>query len=208
MLMRTLTWRVRATHERPTDGQRADLDGSGLGAKHIGRRSIGTGCSIGALAHIGQRVTMGPGCKIQGAAYIADDCSLGAGVFVGPAAVVLNDKFPPSGDRAKWQPVSIGDDAVIGGNATVIPGNNVGPRGVLAAGAVLTKTFQRERSGRKPAVFLMTRDEYDAKRGGHQTDERTAVAAFLKSATLTHTPPSSANKSVGTRRTFQSDRLH
>ena len=155
----------------PLTGQRVDLDGGSVAwwPCHIGRdASIGTGCSIGALAHIGQRVTMGPGCKIQGAAYIADDCSLGARVSVGPAAVVLNDKFPPSGDRAKWQPVSIGDDAVIGGNATVIPGNDVGPRSVLAAGAVLTKTLpEGEVWGGNPAVFLMTRDEYDAKRGGH-----------------------------------------
>ena len=64
----------------PLTGQRVDLDGDSVAwwPCHIGRdASIGTGCSIGALAHIGQRVTMGPGCKIQGAADIAAACSLG-----------------------------------------------------------------------------------------------------------------------------------
>ena len=69
---------------------------------------------------------MGEGCKVQGSAYIADDCQLGDRVFIGPAAVILNDKYPPSNDRGKWQPVHIGDEAVIGGNATIVPGNNVG----------------------------------------------------------------------------------
>ena len=114
---------------------------------HRTRRSHWEGSSIGALAHVGQRVVLGEGCKIQGSAYIADDCRLGDGVFIGPAAVILNDKFPPSNDRGKWQPVHVGDDAVIGGNATVVPGNNVGARAVLAAGAVLTVRFQRVRFG-------------------------------------------------------------
>ena len=155
----------------PLTGQRVDLDGDSVAwwPCHIGRNAVvGTNCSIGALAHIGQRVTLGPDCKIQGAAYIADECTLGARVFVGPAAVILNDKFPPSGDRTKWQPVSIGDDAVVGGNATVIPGNDVGERAVLAAGAVLTKPLPAgEVWGGNPAVFLMTRDENDSKRGAH-----------------------------------------
>jgi acetyltransferase-like isoleucine patch superfamily enzyme len=109
---------------------------------------------------------MGEGCKIQGSAYIADDCHLGDGVFVGPSAVILNDKYPPSNDRAKWQPVQIGNHAVIGGNATIIPGNHVGERSVLAAGAVLTKDLPADEVwGGNPAKFMMTRQAYEKQRG-------------------------------------------
>ena len=152
----------------PLSGQRIALDDAvAWWPCHIGRDAvIGKGSSIGALAHVGQRVVLGEGCKIQGSAYIADDCRLGDGVFIGPAAVILNDKFPPSNDRGKWQPVHVGDDAVIGGNATVVPGNNVGARAVLAAGAVLTRPLPAgEVWGGNPATFMMTRDEYEARRG-------------------------------------------
>ncbi|MEC8709404.1 MAG: acyltransferase [Candidatus Thermoplasmatota archaeon] len=152
----------------PLSGQRVELDDAvAWWPCHIGRDAvIGKGSSIGALAHVGQRVVLGEGCKIQGSAYIADDCRLGDGVFIGPAAVILNDKFPPSNDRGKWQPVHVGDNAVIGGNATVVPGNNVGARAVLAAGAVLTRPLPAgEVWGGNPATFMMTRDEYEARRG-------------------------------------------
>ena len=152
----------------PLSGQRVELDDAvAWWPCHIGRNAvIGKGSSIGALAHVGQRVVLGEGCKIQGSAYIADDCRLGDGVFIGPAAVILNDKFPPSNDRGKWQPVHVGDDAVIGGNATVVPGNNVGARAVLAAGAVLTRPLPAgEVWGGNPATFMMMRDEYEARRG-------------------------------------------
>ena len=152
----------------PLSGQRVELDDAvAWWPCHIGRDAvIGKGSSIGALAHVGQRVVLGEGCKIQGSAYIADDCRLGDGVFIGPAAVILNDKFPPSNDRGKWQPVHVGDNAVIGGNATVVPGNNIGARAVLAAGAVLTRPLPAgEVWGGNPATFMMTRDEYEARRG-------------------------------------------
>ncbi len=156
-------------NQPPLTGERIDLDAGSVAwwPCHIGAdASFGEGCSVGALAHVGQRVVMGDGCKIQGTAYIADDCVLGDRVFVGPSAVILNDKYPPSNDRMKWQPVHIGNDAVIGGNATVVPGNNVGEGAVLAAGAVLTKHLpSNEVWGGNPASFLMTREAYEARRG-------------------------------------------
>ena len=132
---------------------------------------IGTGlinghdCSIGALAHVGRNVTLGDKCRIQGGAYIADLCILGNGVFVGPNATLLNDRYPPSGDKELWQPITVDDGAVIGGGSTVVPGCNVGANAVLAAGAVLTKSLpDNEVWTGNPATFLMTREEYEAKR--------------------------------------------
>ena len=108
---------------------------------------------------------MGDNCRIQGSAYIADDCKLGNNVFIGPNATLLNDRFPPSGNKALWQPITVGNGAVIGGGATVVPGCNVGENAVLGAGSVLTKPLpSNEVWVGNPAVFLMTRENYDAKR--------------------------------------------
>jgi len=126
---------------------------------------IGRDCSIGALTHIGRNVTIGDNCRIQGCVYIADECILGDNVFVGPNATLLNDRFPPSGNRDLWQPIMVDSGAVIGGGTTVVPGCNVGKNSVLAAGAVLTKTMpDNEVWAGNPARFLMTRQDYDAKR--------------------------------------------
>tara|TARA_B100000003_G_scaffold205771_1_gene219980 strand:+ start:829 stop:1215 length:387 start_codon:yes stop_codon:yes gene_type:complete len=125
----------------------------------------GHDCSIGALAHVGRNVTLGDKCRIQGGAYIADLCILGNGVFVGPNATLLNDRYPPSGDKELWQPITVNDGAVIGGGSTVVPGCNIGANAVLAAGAVLTKSLpDNEVWAGNPATFLMTREEYEAKR--------------------------------------------
>ncbi len=127
--------------------------------------TIGKNCSIGALAHIGRDVTIGDGCRIQGCAYIADNCVLGSRVFIGPNATLLNDRFPPSGNKELWQPIVVSNGAIIGGGATIVPGCNVGEDAVLGAGSVLTKHLPPgEVWVGNPASYLMSRKEYEAKR--------------------------------------------
>ena len=77
----------------------------------------------------------------------------------------MNDKYPPSGDPALWEPVTIENGAVIGGGATVLPGLVVHGNAVLAAGSTLTKNIPSEEvwSG-NPARFHSTREEYEARR--------------------------------------------
>lgn len=154
--------------QMPLGGQRIELSGGGVAwwPCHIGHDAVvGPESSIGALAHVGQRVQIGQRCKIQGSAYIADDCHLEDDVFVGPSAVLLNDRFPPSNDRGKWKPIHVASGAVIGGNATVIAGCNLGEGSVLAAGSVLTKHLPaKEVWAGNPARYLMSREAYDQAR--------------------------------------------
>jgi acetyltransferase-like isoleucine patch superfamily enzyme len=108
---------------------------------------------------------MGDECRIQGGAYIADGCILGNQVFVGPNATLLNDRYPPSGNKALWQPINVNDGAVIGGGATVVAGCDIGKNAVLAAGAVLTKHLPEEEVwAGNPARFMMKRSQYESKR--------------------------------------------
>ena len=127
--------------------------------------TVGSNSSIGSLAHIGRNVVMGDECRIQGGAYIADGCILGNQVFVGPNATLLNDRYPPSGNKALWQPINVNDGAVIGGGATVVAGCDIGKNAVLAAGAVLTKHLpEGEVWAGNPARFMMKRSQYESKR--------------------------------------------
>ena len=152
-----------------TQGERIELaDGSiAWGPCHIGIGSqIGADVSIGCLAHVGRDGVVGEGTRIQGGAYIADGTKVGEGVFIGPNATVLNDRYPPSRDSAKWQFVTIEEGAVIGGGATILPGLNVGSHAVIAAGAVLTKDIPAgEVWSGNPARFHMQRSEYEEARG-------------------------------------------
>jgi acetyltransferase-like isoleucine patch superfamily enzyme len=59
----------------------------------------------------------------------------------------------------------VGDNAVIGGGATVVPGCDIGENAVLGAGSVLTKSLPNDEVwAGNPAKYLMSRQEYDAKR--------------------------------------------
>ncbi|MCC7566195.1 MAG: N-acetyltransferase [Methanomicrobiaceae archaeon] len=99
---------------------------------------------------VGDRVAIGSGAIIEGHTSIGDDASLqsmvylptgttiGDRVFIGPNAVLTNDRYPP-GPHASLQAPVIADGAVIGANATILPGIRVGEGALVAAGAVVTK---------------------------------------------------------------------
>jgi acetyltransferase-like isoleucine patch superfamily enzyme len=85
---------------------------------------------------------------------------IGNNVFLGPGATILNDKYPPSANKA---PV-IKDEAVIGGRAVLLPDITVGYRAVVGGGSVVTKDVPDEVVVvGNPARIIMTRSEYDRK---------------------------------------------
>ena len=149
-------------------GIRHDLGNGSVawGPCHIGKGAvIGANCSVGALAHVGSEAALGDRVRVQGGAYVASICELGNDVFIGPNATLLNDRHPPSRDREKWLPVIVGNGAVIGGGATILPGVTIGQNAVVAAGGVATKDIPPgEVWGGVPATFLMTRDDYESNR--------------------------------------------
>lgn len=151
-----------------TSGEKIELAHGSVawGPCHIGNGAkIGSDVSIGCLTHVGRNVSLGEGTRIQGGAYIADGTQVAEGVFIGPNATILNDRYPPSRDSAKWQFVTIEEAAVIGGGATILPGLRVGSHAVVAAGAVLTKDIpDGEVWAGNPARFHMLRSEYEEAR--------------------------------------------
>lgn len=150
------------------EGKRVDLPNGSVAwwPCHIGSDTeIGDGCSIGALSHVGREVVLGSNCRLQGGCYVADATRIGSNVFIGPNASILNDRHPPSGGKQFWQPVIVADGAVIGGGSTVVAGVRVGENSVLAAGATATTDIPaNEVWGGVPAKYIMSRDQYEARR--------------------------------------------
>ena len=133
---------------------------------YIGKDLVaGNDIVIGALCHIGRSVEIGDGTRIQGSTYISDCTKIESNVFIGPNSTILNDKYPPSGDRDKWAPVTVRKNAVIGGGCTILPGVTVGANAVLGAGSVLTKSIPDGEVWKgNPASFHMQRAEYEERR--------------------------------------------
>lgn len=70
--------------------------------------------------------------------FIPTHTEIGNEVFIGPNAVLTNDRYPPTGKPELKGPV-LEDLAVIGANATILPGVCIGRGAAVAAGAVVTK---------------------------------------------------------------------
>lgn len=100
---------------------------------------IGEGTKIHALVWIGKDVHIGDNCMIQAMCFIPDWVSIGNDVFIGPSVVFTNDKHPPSYGK-HWARTEVGDGAVIGANATILPGIRIGKNAVVGAGSVVTKS--------------------------------------------------------------------
>jgi len=107
-----------------------------------GTAVVGSGCSIGQNAYIGQRTVIGDGCKLQNNVSIYEGVTLGKGVFCGPSCVFTNDLTPrarfPKGHE-NFVPTIVEDGASIGANATIVCGHRIGRCAMIGAGAVVTR---------------------------------------------------------------------
>ncbi|MDD1665906.1 MAG: acetyltransferase [Methanomicrobiales archaeon] len=99
---------------------------------------IGDRAAVGTMTVIEGNTTIGDDVRIQSLAFLPTGTAIGNGVFIGPHAVLTNDRYPPSGQPGLKGPV-LRDRAVIGANATILPGIVVGEGACVAAGAVVTR---------------------------------------------------------------------
>jgi len=86
---------------------------------------IGDHVRVGTACVIEGECTIGSGSVLQSLVYLPTGTILGEEVFIGPNAVLTNDRYPPGAHEALASPV-IRDRAVIGANATILPGITVG----------------------------------------------------------------------------------
>ncbi len=97
---------------------------------------IGDRTAVGTATVIDGNTSIGSSVSLQSMVYIPAHTTIGDHVFIGPNAVLTNDRYPPSGSLAG--PV-IHDRAVIGANATILPGVCIGEGAFVAAGTIVTR---------------------------------------------------------------------
>jgi maltose O-acetyltransferase len=96
-------------------------------------------CDYGSNVHVGDDVYLNVGCVFLDVRRVTlgDSCLLGPGVHVYTATHPLDPAERASG-LEYGEPVALGDDVWVGGQAVVTPGVTVGDAAVVGAGAVVT----------------------------------------------------------------------
>lgn len=85
---------------------------------------------------------LSPGVRIQA----FNGVTLGRNVWVGPGVQIIsaNHDIEDHGRHIPASPIIIGDDCWLGANAIILPGVRLGNHVVVAAGAVVTKSFPQD----------------------------------------------------------------
>lgn len=96
----------------------------------------------GYLLQVGENFYANHGCTILDCNYIriGKNCLLAPHVCISAAAHPIDPTLRSSGAEFT-APITIGDNAWIGANATICPGVTLGNNVVVGAGAVVTKSF-------------------------------------------------------------------
>ena len=103
--------------------------------------TVGEYTIIGRNTTIENKVVIGARCKIMTDAYICAYSEIGDDCFIAPCAATSNDNYAGRWkERTKfYKGVTVKQGGRIGVNATILPGRVIGPDGMAAAGAVVTK---------------------------------------------------------------------
>lgn len=101
---------------------------------------VGGDCNIGANVFIDRNVRIGDRVKVQNNVSLYEGVELADESFVGPAAVFTNDRNPRATGEWELAPTHVGHGASVGANATLVCGITVGEHGLVAAGAVVTRS--------------------------------------------------------------------
>jgi UDP-2-acetamido-3-amino-2,3-dideoxy-glucuronate N-acetyltransferase len=102
---------------------------------------IGDFTIIGRNATIDNKVVIGKRCKIQTDVYICTYSEIGDDCFIAPCVATSNDNYAGRwAERTKYyRGVTVKNGGRIAVNATILPGRVIGPDGMAAAGAVVTR---------------------------------------------------------------------
>ncbi|MCK5378943.1 MAG: transferase [Acidobacteria bacterium] len=113
---------------------------TGHGALIREHTTLGNEVSIGSHAVIEHHVTVGDGVRIHSQAFVPEFSVLENHCWVGPNAVLTNARYPLS-DGVKEELIgpTLREGAIVGANATLLPGIAIGKRALVGAGAVVTE---------------------------------------------------------------------
>jgi maltose O-acetyltransferase len=116
--------------------------------KLVGKAGKNPWIEVPFYCDYGYNIQMGEDCFFNFNCVVLDVCEvkLGDRVLIGPAVQIYTATHPLDAQErgAFWEfgkPIVIGSDVWIGGGAVICPGVILGDRVVVAAGAVVTKSF-------------------------------------------------------------------
>jgi len=102
---------------------------------------IGSDCNICDHVFIENKVVIGDRVTIKSGVQLWDEVTLEDDVFVGPNATFTNNPMPRSKEYpAEHSKTLVRRGASIGANSTILPGLVIGPRAMVGAGAVVTRS--------------------------------------------------------------------
>jgi acetyltransferase-like isoleucine patch superfamily enzyme len=124
---------------------------------------IGDHVSIGTHSIVEHHVQIGAGVRLHSRVFVPEYSILEDGCWLGPGVVVTNARYPISkGAKDRLVGAHIEAGAIIGANATLLPGIRIGTRALVGAGAVVTKDVPpRAVVVGNPAKIIKQIDEID-----------------------------------------------
>lgn len=129
---------------------------------------------------IGDNVVIWHGTTINPDNFIGDNSRIHAGcflemvtlgkrVFIGPHVTFTDDPHPiiPIDFRDCWGGAMVGDNAIIGGNVTILPHIKIGKRAVIGAGSVVVENISDNKVAvGNPATIIKEVSKIICKVGG------------------------------------------
>jgi acetyltransferase-like isoleucine patch superfamily enzyme len=105
--------------------------------------TIGDDVSIGTQSIIEHHVTIQDKVRIHSQVFVPEYSILETGCWLGPRVVITNALYPVSrGVKDRLMGAHIEAGAIIGANATLLPGVRIGARALVGAGSVVTKDVE------------------------------------------------------------------
>ena len=107
--------------------------------------NIGNNVFVGPFVEICKDVKIKDNTRISSHSYICEGVNIGKNCFIGHGVIFTNDKFSNlkiSRDPTKWLKTNIGNNVLIGSNATILP-VKICKDVVIGAGAVVTKNISK-----------------------------------------------------------------
>jgi acetyltransferase-like isoleucine patch superfamily enzyme len=103
---------------------------------------IGNNVNIWANTVLNPRNKIGNNTTIHVNCFL-EDCRIGNYVFIAPHVMFANDFHPTNPPlRQHMKGATVGDNAVIGANSTILPYVKIGTKAMIGAGSVVTKNVE------------------------------------------------------------------
>lgn len=108
------------------------------------KTSIGDDCSIGTNSVLEHSVELSSRVRIHSNVFLPEYTKVDEDAWIGPNVVLTNSKYPNSEkSKERLSGVLVGKKAIIGANATVLPGINIEEGAIIGAGSMVNRDVHK-----------------------------------------------------------------